>query len=208
MSRRAALPAVTIALLALTAGASFADPPPGPIRLPPERYPRAGRARSRTFDHQTILRARTGFSSATGDFGDVLDTGACLGASAGYGVSRAVLLSGAVAYHRFDITGVAGHVSVTPLTVNADLILPNSGSVVPWIGGGFGVYHVTQNLPAFFGSGVRSENDPGLSVGIGFDVPTSPATLLGGSFVFHHAWGTDFTNADFLALQFDLTFAL
>jgi opacity protein-like surface antigen len=217
--RRHVAPLVLFAALsALAAGTSFADALEGPVRRAAATRDRP-QGRSAEFGdiyRHTILRAHVGLSEPTGDFGDGLQSGFGIGASVGYGVSRKVVLSGNLAYHRFDLDGASGHVSVTPFTLNADVVLPSSGRVVPWVGGGFGVYHVSEEVPIFlipvgpFGAGgfSVSENDPGINFGMGLGVPTSRGMLFGGGVKFHHVWGNDFVDADFLTLQVGMAFDL
>src|SRR5262245_53416744 len=194
MNRRVAL-ALVLALTLIRAPVASAAALAGPIRRPPD-HPATDLNRG-GLHHHTFLRVHAGLSEATGDFGDGLDAGVALGGSVGYGVSRTVLLSGGVAYHRYGVSGDNGHVSITPVTFNADVVLPTSGSLVPWVGGGFGVYHVSEESPVFVvpggvGTLSVSEDNPGINFGVGFGVPTSRKVLFGAGLKFHHVWGDNF----------------
>jgi opacity protein-like surface antigen len=210
MHRRSLALVVTAALLA-TAAAAWADSYTGPIRRHPSQ---ATESRGEGIHGRTILRVHAGLSAPTGDFGDGLDTGWAIGASAGYGVSRTVLLSGGLAYHRFDTQGPgSGHVSVTPFTLNADVALPSRSRVVPWFGGGIGIYHVSESaaiVVPLFGSGTASvsEDDPGVNFGLGFGAPASQGMLFGAGVKYHHIFGDNFIDADLFTFQFGFAFDL
>ncbi|HEX7078324.1 MAG TPA: outer membrane beta-barrel protein [Candidatus Eisenbacteria bacterium] len=162
---------------------------------------------------QTIFRAHLGFSAPTGTFGDVYDSGPGFGGSIGYGVSRKVLLSFDVAYHHFDNHFLSNRdASITPLTVGADVILPTSGKVKPWIGGGIGMYHVRETTDVDVGGLLQSrsvsEDNAGVNFGMGIGAPISPRTLVGAGVKFHQVWGNDFIDTPFFTFQMGFGFVL
>lgn len=184
--------------------------------LHPVRRERAATARAGGGDGiygRTFLRAHVGFSAPTGDFGDVYDSGPGFGGSIGYGVGRRVLLSFGIAYHHFNNQATSAvDASITPFTVDADYVLPSSGRVKPWIGGGVGMYHVKETLDADVGGFLvqrsASENNFGLNVGMGFGVPVSPRALVGAGVKYHQVWGNDFIDTPFFTFQVGMGFEL
>jgi len=205
----------TIAILSSSAaGAGFA----GDLDYPNRDYPRDYRSRDRSFrggfEGRTMLRVHAGISGATGDFDDAVNTGWGLGASVGYGISRNVVLSWGLAYHRFGEQFVDGHVSIVPVTMSVDYGFASSGQVRPWISGGLGLYHVSEEItdfvpPATFVTTSDSEDNFGINFGFGIAMPLSPRTSFGAGFKFHHiASGSNFPETDFLALQAGLAFPL
>jgi opacity protein-like surface antigen len=167
---------------------------------------------SRSFDGQTMATVHLGISSATGDFGDVFDSGLGFGASIGYGVSRHVVLSANVSHHEFDSDFPDVEASTTPFTFNADYAFPTRGKIVPWIGGGIGVYNVELEIDDYFGPGddlSEDESNFGFNLGAGIAGPISRRTLLGGGFRYHFvSEGDEFDDSPFFTVQFGLGFLL
>ncbi len=194
--------AALLVTFAVSASAESSAKPPRRVTAREHNVWRGGGVQ----DHW-ILKLHGGLSMPTGDYADAFGTGWGGGMSVGYGVSRNVLLSGAVAYHRFDGQLFSDdHSSITPWTMGVEVRIPTEGTVKPWVGGGFGLYHYTFTEPAFvaplgIGSISVSENDPGINLGMGIAMPVSPRAAFGAGFKFHHVFGNDFIDADFLTLQ-------
>ncbi|HEY6571985.1 MAG TPA: outer membrane beta-barrel protein, partial [Candidatus Eisenbacteria bacterium] len=150
-----------------------------------------------------------------GDFGDFFDGGLGVGVNVAYGVSRSVLLSAGLAYHTFDGNLLGTDATVIPFTFNVDAILPTSGSVHPWIGGGMGLYNVeidsgTINVP-FFGpiSASVSETNFGFNLGAGFGAPAGSKGVWGAGLKYHHIFeGDTFSDLDFVTMQVGYGFYL
>lgn len=192
-------------------GASLLDSGSRPASRVRSTASRADRGGS-IYGH-TYLRAHVGFSAPTGDFGDVYDSGPGFGGAIAHGVSRSVLLSFGIAYHHFDNQRTSAlNASVTPFTMNAEYVLPSSSRVRPWIGGGMGMYHVTESLETDVGGLlVRdsiSENNFGINLGMGVGAPVSERTLVGAGVRFHQVWGNDFIDTPFVTFQVGMGFAL
>ena len=203
MNRRYLTATILFALLFTLATSVLAESLERPIRR--------GAARGRGwhgegFQGRTILRVHMGLSAPTGDADNAFETGWGMGTSVGYGVSRNVLLSWGIAYHRFGSEFTSGRLSVTPVTMSADVALPTSGSVRPWFSGGLGLYHVSEKVtvlvpPFGFITASDSENDFGINLGMGITTPVSPRTAFGAGFKFHHIIGNDFPDTDFITFQ-------
>lgn len=210
MNRRVLTATILSALLLTYAASVFADSLERPVRR------RASRGRvwhGEGFEGRTILKVHAGLSVPTGDTGDAFESGWGVGTSVGYGVSRNVLVSWGFAYHRFDSEFTDGNLSVTPWTMSADVALPTSGHVRPWIGGGVGLYHVRDKVtvlmsPFGFVSASDSENDFGFNIGMGITTPVSPRTAFGAGFKLHHVFGNDFPDTDFITFQAGFGFPL
>jgi opacity protein-like surface antigen len=210
MNRRLWTCLAAIAILSSSAaGAGFGADLDHPYRDHPRDYRSRDRSFRGGFEGRTMLRVHAGISGATGDFDDAVNTGWGLGASVGYGVSRNVVLSGGVAYHRFGEQFVNGHVSIVPVTMSVDYGFASSGQVRPWISGGLGLYHVGEEVAVSpFATTSDSEDDFGVNFGFGIAMPLSPRTAFGAGFKFHHIDGNNFPDTDFLALQAGLAFPL
>lgn len=176
---------------------------------------RAPRSEGHGAQGQTILRLHGGFSSPTGDFGDVFDGGLGFGANIAHGISRSVLFSAGVAYHGFDGDGFAGDATVIPFTFNLDAFLPSSGRVHPWFGGGVGLYNVDIDTGPIFVpfvgviSGSVSETNFGINLGAGFGAPAGDSGVWGAGLKYHHIFeGDTFTDLDFVTLQVGYGFYL
>ena len=194
---------LTLLVLALAAAAT-----PGYA----QRYRYSERS-SRSFEGQTMATVHLGISSATGDFGDVFDSGLGFGASIGYGVSDHVVLSANLSHHEFDSDFSDLDASTTPITFNADYAFSTRGKLIPWIGGGIGAYNVSVEIEDFFGPGDDLEADDtnfGFNLGAGVAGPISRKTLLGGGFRYHFvSEGDEFdSESSFFTVQFGLGFLL
>jgi len=159
---------------------------------------------------QTILGLHLGVSSPTGDFDTIYNSGLGFGASIGYGVSRSVLLSFEVSHHSFDGDLPNDDASITPVTFNADYILPTGGRVIPWIGGGIGPYHHHEEVDDAQGGVLFDDSETafGYNLGAGIAGPIAQRTLLGGGFRFHHVSGDRLLDAEFWTFQVGLGFVL
>ncbi|HEU4725583.1 MAG TPA: outer membrane beta-barrel protein [Candidatus Eisenbacteria bacterium] len=164
---------------------------------------------------QTILRLHAGLSGPTGDFSDGFDGGLGVGANVAYGISRSVLFSVGVGLHNFDGDGFAGDATVVPFTFNFDAILPTSGRVHPWIGGGLGLYNVDIDtgpiVVPLFGvvSASASETNLGMNFGAGFGAPAGDRGVWGVGMKYHHIFeGDTFNDLDFITLQVGYGFFL
>jgi opacity protein-like surface antigen len=203
---------VSLALLFPAALNGYAETSDRPYRENPrERSWRGG------FEGRTLLRFHGGISTPSGDFGDAVDTGWGLGASIGYGISRNTVLSWGIAYHRFSEDfgdpDLDGHVGITPITMSVDYGFSTSGSVRPWISGGLGLYHLSEEVTEFFPPSTfvttsESENDFGFNFGFGIATPLSRRTTFGAGFKFHHIVGDGFPDTDFLTLQAGVAYPL
>jgi hypothetical protein len=125
-----------------------------------------------------------------------------------------ILLSTAVAMHRFDADGADGNMTIIPWTFNIDAVIPTEGHVHPWVGGGFGVYNEDVDVSAYapgFGtiSASVSETNFGLNMGMGVGGPLGPRSLWGTGFKFHHIFeGDTFNDLSFFTFQFGFGFLL
>lgn len=206
MNRRGLTETILFALLLTFASGAWAESLERPVRRSASR----GRVwHGEGFQGRTILRVNAGFSVPTGDTGDAFESGWGIGASVGYGVSRNVLLSWGIAYHEFDSEFTSGRLAVTPVGMSADVALPTSGRVRPWLSTGLGLYHVSEKIPVLippFGlvTASDSENDLGISLGMGITTPISPRTAFGAGFKVHHVFGSDFPDTDFITFQVGL----
>lgn len=213
MRNRLPAGAFVVALLLVTSANAWAESMDLSLERPVRRAHRAREWRGRGIEDRTVLRLHAGISAPTGDFGDAVNTGWGTGASVGYGVSRSVLLSFGLAYHRFGEEFEEGHVGITPITFSADYGFPTDGRVKPWVSGGLGVYHINEEItffdPAFgFVTVSDSDNDFGLNFGFGIATPVSPRTAFGAGFKFHHIVGDGFPDTDFLTVQAGFGFML
>jgi opacity protein-like surface antigen len=199
---------VCLALLFTAALKGHAETSDRPYReYPRERSWRGG------FEGKTLLRFHGGISTPSGEFGEAVDTGWGLGASIGYGISRNTVLSWGVAYHRFGEEFVDGHVGITPITMAVDYGFSSSGKVRPWISGGLGLYHLSEETTEFFPPSTfvvtsESENDIGFNFGFGIATPLNRRNAFGAGFKFHHIEGDEFPNTNFLTLQAGVAFPL
>jgi opacity protein-like surface antigen len=203
--RRIPHAAVAIAFLLLFAATAWAESSDRPVRS------RAWQDRDRSEGVQglTMIRVHGGLSAPIGDFSNVYDAGWGLGASVAHGVSRVVLLSTAVSYHRFEHEVFSDvHASITPWTFNADVVLPTRSAVHPFLGGGIGLYHISESEDFGFGTVSFSENNFGINMGAGIGGPLSPRTLWGAGVRLHQVWGGDFIDTPFFTFQFGFGFEL
>ncbi len=189
----------------------LADAPAATAAGPARRAIREGRG----VNDLTLLRMHGGFATPSGDFGDVFDGGFGFGLNVAHGVSRSVLLSVGVAYHGFDGEGFSGDASITPATINIDAILPSSGRIKPWVGGGIGLYNIDADFGAIvvpvFGviSGSVDETNFGINLGAGFGAPAGERGVWGLGIKYHHVFEGDiFDNTEFLTLQVGYGFFL
>lgn len=204
-SRRPPHAAVMIALLFLLASTAWADSAERPIR----HRAAVGRSSGEGVYGLTMLRVHGGLSAPIGHFSDAYDAGWGLGVSVAHGVSRSVLLSSALTYNRFENKTYSGaHAGITPWTFNADVVLPTRSSVHPFVGGGVGLYHVSETVEAGGFKVSTSENNFGINLGMGIGGVLSPRTLWGGSLRLHQVWGNDFIDTPFFAFQFGLGFLI
>ena len=204
-------------LLLLSAAAVHAEELGAPVRreaTPPRREPpREHRAATGPgIKGVTMIRFHAGISSPTGNFSDGFDTGWGAGAGAAYGVSPRVLLSGDLAYHHFEEKGVSGRMEIVPFTVGADYIIPTTGQVHPWVGGGIGIYHLDWSrdvlidiLPPVVVRASASETDAGIHLGAGVGGPLGARTDWGVGFRIHEIFeGSGFPSSDFITIQFGI----
>ncbi len=204
------------ALLLLLAAPARGDMLEGPVR---REAPREGRTapRERTtagpgIQGVTLIRFHAGISSPTGSFSDGFDTGWGAGAGVAYGVSPRVLISGDLAYHHFEEKGASGRMEIVPFTVGADYVIPTSGRVHPWVGGGIGIYHldvsedVLVDLPPLAVVRVSdSQTDAGIHLGAGVGGPLGARTDWGVGFRIHEIFeGSGFPSSDFITVQFGI----
>jgi opacity protein-like surface antigen len=202
----AAVLAISFAVDAASAASAGAESA-GPAR----RSLREGRG----VNDATLLRMHAGFAMPSGDFGDVFDGGFGFGLNIAHGISRSVLISAGVAYHGFDGEGFDADASITPVTLNLDAILPSSGRIKPWIGGGIGFYNVDVDtgpivIPAFGTvSGSIDETNFGINLGAGFGAPAGASGVWGLGIKYHHVFEGDiFDETEFLTLQVGYGFFL
>lgn len=204
--RRLPYAAVTLILLPLLAASAWADSFDKPVQRRSMRERTSGEG----VYGLTMLRIHGGLSAPIGDFSDGYDAGWGLGGSIAHGVTRNLLLSGAIAYHRFENSFSSDlHAAITPYTVNLDVVLPTHSTVKPFVGGGIGLYHVSETEDV--GGGVTvsaSENNFGINLGAGVGGPISPRTLWGVGVKLHQVWGNDFIDTPFFAFQFGFGFVL
>jgi opacity protein-like surface antigen len=158
---------------------------------------------------QTIVRVHGGLSAPIGNFGDRYGSGVGLGGSIGYGVGENVLLSGGLAYHRFDHEQFTNRdVSITPVTINVDFAIPTQGRAVPWVGVGTGVYHIGESVENGNTTVSISENNFGINFGVGVGAPVSARTLFGAGLKFHYVAGDDLIDTPFFTFQMGFGFVL
>src|SRR6476659_9552975 len=133
------------------------------VSVAPSRAQAASR-RMPSWDGRAVVRLHGGGSFPIGNFGSDFQTGFGAGGSVGYGVSEHVLVSWGVAYHKFDHEQIAADdASITPYTIGVDYKIPSRHNIAPWVGGGFGLYHVSENLRLPSGVTVSdSENNFGI----------------------------------------------
>src|SRR5688572_21064880 len=106
--------------------------------------------RPRRIEGRALGTVHIGMSSPTGDFGDFFDTGLGFGASIGYGISESVVLSLGLSHHSFDDEEFSdAKVTITPVTFNADYVFRSGSSLMPWLGGGIGMYQVSDQVEGF-----------------------------------------------------------
>jgi opacity protein-like surface antigen len=203
--RRIPHAAVAIALLLLFAATAWAESSDRPVR----RRAYSGGTQGEGVNGLTMLRIHGGLSAPIGDFSDAYDAGWGLGGSIAHGVSRSVLLSAALAYHRFENSVFSDtHASITPFTMNADVVLPTRSTVRPFVGGGIGLYHVTESIDLGGATVSDSENNFGINMGFGVGGPLSARTLWGAGVKLHQVWGGDFLDTPFFTFQFGFGFEL
>jgi opacity protein-like surface antigen len=166
-----------------------------------------------SWEGRAVIRVNGGLSFPVGNFGDAFNTGFGFGGSIGYGVSRDVLISWAIAYHSFEFSRDEEiDWSVTPMTFNADYRIPTNGSFAPWVGGGLGLYRVNGEFRVGGPGGViESEdfNNFGLNFGMGVGVPLSEKAVLGTGFKFHYVAGDEgIIDTPFVTYQIGVGFIL
>ena len=166
-----------------------------------------------SWEGRAVLRLNGGVSFPIGNFGDAFNTGFGFGGSVGYGVSRDVLLSWAIAYHTFEFSRDQEiDWSVTPMTFNADYRIPTNGSLAPWVGGGLGLYRVNRETRVGGPDGVIVDedfNNFGLNFGMGIGVPLSEKAVLGTGFKFHYVAGDEgIIDTPFVTYQIGVGFIL
>ncbi len=216
MSNRPTHIALAAVLLLLLAAPARGEDYEGPVR---REAPREGRTapRERTaagpgIQGVTMIRFHAGISSPTGNFSDGFDTGWGAGAGVAYGVAPRVLLSGDLAYHHFEEKGVSGRMEIVPFTVGADYVIPTTGRVHPWVGGGIGIYHLDWSrdvqldvFPPVVVRASASETDAGIHLGAGIGGPLGARTDWGVGFRIHEIFeGSGFPSSDFITLQFGI----
>ncbi len=195
------LPLILLAAGLLTAA--------GPAHAQRYRYREA--AQTRNLEGRTIATVHLGISSPSGSFGDVFNSGLGFGGSIGYGVSRRVMLSLGISHHDFGGDFPRDDASMTPITFDADYAFPTRGRIVPWLGGGIGMYRHSETVQDLFGPGVDFSDDEtafGFNLGAGLAGPVGRSTLLGGGFRFHSVSGDRLPDSAFFTLQVGLGFFL
>jgi len=203
--RRMPHAAVTMILLLCFASSAWAES----FEKPAQRRTYRERARGEGVDGLTMLRIHGGLSAPIGDFSDAYSSGWGLGLSVAHGVSRTVLLSTALGYHRFEHEVFSDvHASITPWTFGADVVIPTRSAVRPFVGGGIGLYHVSESEDIGGATVSASENNFGIHMGAGVGGPLSPRTLWGVGVKLHQVWGSDFIDTPFFAFQFGFGFVL
>jgi opacity protein-like surface antigen len=172
----------------------------------------AQRYRTRVYDRPRNLEGRTvatvhlGISSPSGNLGDAFDSGLGFGGSVGYGVSEHVMLSLGISHHEFDHEVFSDEsVSITPVTFNADYAFDTHSRLMPWIGGGIGMYHVNDQITGFPDD---DETGFGFNLGAGLAGPIGRRTLLGGGFRYHSVSGDRLPDSEFFTFQVGLGFLL
>ena len=156
-----------------------------------------------SWDGHAVLRLHGGASFPMGNFGNSFQTGFGAGGSIGYGVSEHVLISWGVAYHHFDHEQVNDvNTTITPYTIAVDYKVPVKSGITPWVGGGFGLYHVAQNVDLGGGTTASlSENNFGIHFGVGIGAPVGAKTMIGTGLKFHYVGGDNFIDTPFLTYQ-------
>jgi len=171
-----------------------------------QRYRSREYDRPRSFEGRTLASVHLGISSPTGNFGDAFNSGLGFGGSIGYGISRPVILSLGISHHEFDSNIFNDEsVSITPVTFNADYAFPTHSRLVPWLGGGIGMYHVNDQIVGFPDD---DETSFGFNLGAGLAGPIGRKTLLGGGFRFHSVSGDRLPDSEFFTFQVGLGFFL
>jgi hypothetical protein len=213
--------ALAVALLLLIAATACADSFGGPVRREPSgerparEAPRERAARAEGYRGLTLLRAHAGLSAPSGNFSNDFDTGFAAGLGLAYGVGRDVLLSTDLSYHHFGTSFGSVSMGIVPWTFDADYVIPTTGKVHPWIGGGLGIYSLNVHEDAivvigglpFTASGSVGETNPGMNIEMGLGGTLSPRTDWGAGFRFHHVFeGSRFTDLDFFTFQFGIGF--
>jgi opacity protein-like surface antigen len=168
--------------------------------------PLDARAASRqmpSWDGRAVLRLHGGASFPLGNFGSLYQTGFGAGGSIGYGVSEPVLVSWGVAYHHFDHERAADtHTGITAYSIGVDYKIPMKGGIRPFVGGGFGLYHVAESVEVPGGpTQSTSENNFGLHFGGGIGAPIGAKTLIGTGIKFHYVGGDNFIDTPFVTYQ-------
>ena len=166
-----------------------------------------------SWEGRAVIRLNGGVSFPIGNFGYAFNTGFGFGGSVGYGVSRDVLLSWAIAYHSFEFSRDQEiDWSVTPMTFNADYRIPTNGSFAPWVGGGLGLYRVSREARVGGPDGEIVDedfNNFGLNFGMGIGVPLSEKAVLGTGFKFHYVAGDEeIIDTPFVTYQVGVGFIL
>jgi len=156
-----------------------------------------------SWDGHAVLRLHGGASFPLGNFGSSYQTGFGGGGSIGYGVSEHVLISWGLAYHRFDHEQVNDvHTTITPYTIGVDYKVPVTRAITPWVGGGFGLYHVAESVDLGGGTTASlSENNLGIHFGVGIGAPIGDKTMIGTGLKFHYVAGDNFIDTPFITYQ-------
>jgi opacity protein-like surface antigen len=161
--------------------------------------------RPRRIEGRAVGTVHIGMSSPTGDLGDVFDSGLGFGASIGYGISESVILSLGLSHHSFDHETFSDEkVTITPGTFNADYVF-GSRSLMPWVGGGIGIYNVNDQIEGFPD---EDESSFGFNLGAGVAGAIGRRTLIGGGFRYHSVSGDELPDSEFVTFQVGLGFFL
>ena len=201
---------VVVLALSFAAASLAAEASGASLARPQGRAPRPAGA---GVDGVTLLRLHVGLSAPTGNFNDDFDAGLGVGASVALGVSRTVLLSVGAAYHGFNGNGFDGDATIVPVTFNVENFFPSSGSVHPWIGGGFGLYNVEVESNAIIlepgESNSVDETNTGIHFGAGIGSRSGDRDVWGVGLRYHHVFeGDRFNDLDFVTLQATYGFSI
>ncbi len=207
MPHRLTNTALAAALLLMVAASAWAEAAGKPVH---REAPRGRVVRGEGVQGLTLLRMHVGFSAPSGNLSDGFDTGLGTRLGVAYGVSRDVLLSADFGFHRFESHDGSGSMKIIPWTVGAEFVIPTTGRVHPWIGGGLGAYHldVDQDVVVVIGGFPfvtrlsESETNPGMNFGMGVGGPLGTRTDWDAGFKLHHVFeGDRFNDLDFLTFQ-------
>jgi opacity protein-like surface antigen len=161
------------------------------------------------FEGRTLLSLHVGLSSPTGDFDNFFNSGLGVGGSIDYGISPDVLLGFEISHHSFDGDLPGDDANITPMTFNAEYIVPVVGNVKPFVGGGIGAYRHHEAIEQLDASIVEdTETTFGFNLGGGIAGRVGRQTLLGGGVRFHHVDGDRLPEANFFTFQVGLGFVL